>query len=117
MAHAMGIANAERSLSYMQTLAAFVSQPEIAPVVPMFGIVNEVLWGEIGEIPLKSFYAQALKSIRETTGLGAGKGPYLAYHEGFQGASEFSGFLAGGDRLVLDMHPYMAFDPSAYTQT
>lgn len=67
MAHAMGLANAERSLSYMQTLATFVAQPEIAPIVPFFGIVNEVLWAEIDEIPLKSFYAQALKTIRDTT--------------------------------------------------
>lgn len=51
------------------------------------------------------------------SGLGAGKGPYIAYHDGFRGASEFSGFLKGADRLVLDMHPYMAFDPSAYTET
>jgi glucan 1,3-beta-glucosidase len=67
MAHVMGLANAERSLSYMQTLAEFVSQPEIAPVVPLFGIVNEILWAEIGETPIKSFYAQALKTIRSTT--------------------------------------------------
>ena len=58
-----------------------------------------------------------LGSLSLQSGLGAGKGPYLAYHDGFQGAKEFSGFLKGGDRFVLDVHTYMAFDPSAYTQT
>ena len=63
----MGLANAERSFSYMQTLAAFVSQPEIAPVVPMFGIVNEIRWDLLDEVTVKTFYTEAFRNIRETT--------------------------------------------------
>ena len=67
MDHVMGLANAERSFSYMQTLAAFVSQPEIAPIVPLFGIVNEIRWDLLDEITVKTYYAEALKMVRETT--------------------------------------------------
>lgn len=36
---------------------------------------------------------------------------------GFQGPSLFADFLPGADRLVLDQHPYLAFDSSVYTET
>ncbi|KAJ7245974.1 glycoside hydrolase superfamily [Mycena rebaudengoi] len=37
----MGIANAQRMLDYIRVIAEFISQPEYADVVPMFGIINE----------------------------------------------------------------------------
>jgi len=35
MSGVMGLANAERSLTYIRTIAEFISQPEIKDVVPM----------------------------------------------------------------------------------
>lgn len=37
----MGLANAERSLSYIRVLAEFISQPQYKDVIPLFGITNE----------------------------------------------------------------------------
>jgi glucan 1,3-beta-glucosidase len=37
----MGLANAERSLSYIRILAEFISQPQYRDVIPLFGITNE----------------------------------------------------------------------------
>jgi len=44
----MGLANAQRSLSYIRILTEFISQPEYRDVVPLFGIVNEALVSDIG---------------------------------------------------------------------
>jgi hypothetical protein len=35
LAGTMGIANAERALSYLRTIAEFISQPEVKDVVPL----------------------------------------------------------------------------------
>src|SRR5258705_12091636 len=62
-----------------------------------------------------SFY-RAHQIIREhVTGLGAGHGPYIVIHDGFSGLSNWAGFLSGSDRMVLDTHPYFAFDGSPNT--
>lgn len=78
------------------------------------GIVNEILWGTVGQAPVQSFYYAAYEAIRKATyvlfihivsldllcvdysivvqsrlffhrGIGSGAGPYIAIHEGFQG--------------------------------
>ncbi|KAF9564152.1 glycoside hydrolase family 5 protein [Agrocybe pediades] len=103
----MGIANAQRTLTYLQILTEFISQPQYRDVVGMIGIVNEILWATIGENSVQSFYLAAYETIRKSTGIGSG--PYIAIHEGFQGPAIWEGFLAGADRLVLDQHPYLAF--------
>jgi len=36
----MGIANAQRSLDYIRVITEFITQPQYAPVVPMFGMPN-----------------------------------------------------------------------------
>lgn len=36
----MGIANPQRSLDYIRIITEFISQPQYAPVVPMFGMPN-----------------------------------------------------------------------------
>jgi len=36
----MGIANAQRSLDYIRIITEFITQPQYAPVVPMFGTPN-----------------------------------------------------------------------------
>ena len=48
--------------------------------------------------------------MRNITGYGEGNGPYIAIHDGFIGTSKWANFLPGSDRIVLDTHPYFAFD-------
>ncbi|KAJ7120635.1 glycoside hydrolase family 5 protein [Mycena filopes] len=106
----MGVANAERMLDYIRVIVEFISQPEYANVVPMFGIVNEALLSTIGRPQLTSFYLQAHNMIRGITGVGEGHGPFISIHDGFDGVSNWAGFLPGSDRIILDTHPYFAFD-------
>ncbi|KAJ3982630.1 exo-beta-1,3-glucanase [Lentinula detonsa] len=105
----MGIANAQRTLTYLRILVEFISQDQYRDVVPVLGIVNEILWGTIGETSVQSFYYAAYETIRQSTGTGSGAGPYIAIHEAFQGPGIWEGFLSGADRLALDQHPYLAF--------
>ncbi|KAJ7491869.1 glycoside hydrolase superfamily [Mycena galericulata] len=106
----MGIANAQRALDYIRIIAEFISQPEYRDVVQMFGIMNEALMSTIGQEQLFSFYLEAYNMIRTITGLGAGNGPYIGIHDGFEGLSSWVGFLPGADRVILDTHPYFAFN-------
>ncbi|KAF8176767.1 glycoside hydrolase family 5 protein [Pholiota molesta] len=105
----MGLANAERTLYYIRVLTEFISQPEYQNLIPIFGIVNEPLLSSIGADQLTSFYLRAHDMIRNITGLGEGRGPYIAIHDGFESLSAWSGFLQGSDRLILDQHPYFSF--------
>ncbi|KAJ7075788.1 exo-beta-1,3-glucanase [Mycena belliarum] len=105
----MGIANAQRTLTYLRILTEFASQDQYRDVVCVIGIVNEILWSAIGQVGVQSFYYGAYEAIRTATGIGAGKGPYMAIHEGFQGPAIWEGFLNGADRIALDQHPYLAF--------
>ncbi|KAJ2917012.1 hypothetical protein MD484_g3422, partial [Candolleomyces efflorescens] len=111
----MGIANAQRTLTYLRIFTEFVSQPQYKDVVQIVGIVNEILWATIGQEAVQSFYYAAYEAIRKSSGTGAGNGPFIAIHEGFQGPAIWEGFLAGSDRVVLDQHPYLAFmgDPNS----
>jgi glucan 1,3-beta-glucosidase len=106
----MGLANAQRTLEYLRVFTEFFSQPQYSDVVVIFGVMNEALVGTIGKSQMTSFYLKAHDMIREITGTGAGKGPYISIHDGFQGISSWSNFLSGSDRIVLDSHPYFAFD-------
>ncbi|TFK22532.1 exo-beta-1,3-glucanase [Coprinopsis marcescibilis] len=108
----MGIANGQRVLYYLRILAEFVSQPEYRDVIPMLGFVNEPdsRDGAIGQEPLRSFYLEAYNIIREATGYGEGNGPYLVFGDGFRATTEWEGFMPGADRLIMDIHPYLAFD-------
>ena len=52
-------------------------------------------------------YVEAHRTIRETTGFGAGKGPYVALPDGFSVEEPlkpeiFDGFLNGADRVVVE---------------
>ncbi|TEB40085.1 glycoside hydrolase [Coprinellus micaceus] len=105
----MGLANAQRTLTYLRILTQFVSQPQYKDVVQIVGIVNEILWATIGQEAVQSFYYAAYETMRKSSGTGAGNGPYIAIHEGFQGPAIWEGFLAGSDRVALDQHPYLAF--------
>lgn len=53
--------------------------------------------------------------IRGITGVGEANGPYISIHDGFTGLSSWEGFLSGSDRIMLDTHPYFAFDGSPAT--
>ncbi|KAJ7448821.1 hypothetical protein B0H11DRAFT_2332812 [Mycena galericulata] len=48
--------------------------------------------------------------IRSITGYGAGNGPFISIHDGFLNVAAWAGFLPGSDRIILDTHPYFAFD-------
>jgi hypothetical protein len=48
--------------------------------------------------------------VRGITGTGTGNGAYIAVHDGFQGISSWAGFMPGSDRVILDTHPYFAFN-------
>lgn len=104
----MGLANAQRTLYYLRIITEFISQPQYRDVVPMFGIINEpTLTMDI----LTPFYLQAYNIIRNITGVGAGKGPYIVIQDGgFIGDISQTGYLAGADRMALDQHPYFAFE-------
>ncbi|KAM0748715.1 glycoside hydrolase [Meredithblackwellia eburnea MCA 4105] len=111
----MGLANAQRTLNYIRTITEFITQPEYLNVVPMFSILNEPIGGTIGMNNLRSFYIEVYEMIRGITGIGEGKGPVIGFHDGF-GALDatvasggWNGFLAGADRIALDIHPYLVF--------
>ncbi|TCD64392.1 hypothetical protein EIP91_004140 [Steccherinum ochraceum] len=106
----MGVANAQRMLDYIRVFTEFISQPEYLHVIPSFGIVNEALLKTIGQDSISAFYLHAHNMVRSITGTGAGKGPFIAMHDGFLPVTTWAGFLPGSDRIILDTHPYFAFD-------
>lgn len=105
----MGYANAQRTLNYIRTITEFISQPEIRNVVPAFGILNEAWLITIGQPNAQGFYAEVYQMMRNITGTGQGNGPYMVIHDGFIGQSQWDGFMAGSDRMGLDVHPYICF--------
>ncbi|KAJ3822386.1 glycoside hydrolase family 5 protein [Lentinula raphanica] len=100
----MGIANAQRTLTYLRILVEFISQDQYRDVVPILGIVNEILWGTIGQTSVQSFYYAAYETIRQSTGTGSGAGPYIALHEGFQGVSLAADFSEQSWLILTDMN-------------
>lgn len=87
----MGLANAQRTLTYLRIISEFVSQEQYRDVVGVYvyecptrtslhraeilmsappisvGIVNEILWGTIGQVGVQSFYYAAYEAIRTST--------------------------------------------------
>jgi glucan 1,3-beta-glucosidase len=53
--------------------------------------------------------------IRAITGFGDGNGPYIAIHDGFSGVATWAGYFPDADRMILDTHPYFAFDGASDT--
>lgn len=107
----MGLANGQRSLEYVRTVTQFISQPEYAPVVQLWGFINEpnAMPFGAGKDAVGSYYNRAYQEIRSITGIGEGKGPMVSIHDGFIGISQWYDFLPGADRLALDQHPYLCF--------
>ena len=54
--------------------------------------------------------------IREITGFGEGKGPWIAIGDGIGGLTVWAGLLPNADRLALDTHPYFAFGGNPNTE-
>lgn len=81
----MGIANAQRTLTYLRIITEFVSQDQYRDVVGVsvhalwfssiwsclspssVGIVNEILWGTVGQVATQSFYRAAYDTLRKST--------------------------------------------------
>ncbi|KAI0306488.1 glycoside hydrolase superfamily [Multifurca ochricompacta] len=105
----MGLANAQRSLDYIRIISEFISQPEYKDVVTMFGVTNEPQAPAVGQDNLSRYYLQAYNAVRQASGIGAGNGPMISYHDGFAGVTNWAGFLPGADRISLDFHPYLCF--------
>src|ERR1700722_470458 len=55
-------------------------------------------------------YLQAYNIVREASGVGAGNGPFISFHDAFFARALWAGFLTGADRSSLDSHPYICFD-------
>ncbi|KDN44691.1 glycoside hydrolase family 5 protein [Tilletiaria anomala UBC 951] len=108
-----GLVNAQRALNYIRIITEFISQPEIAPVVPMFTVINEpYLPTAIGVPALSAWYAELYSEIRNNiTGLGKGHGPFIGMHDGFLGLRQWENYMPGADRIGWDVHPYIAFGP------
>jgi aryl-phospho-beta-D-glucosidase BglC (GH1 family) len=105
----MGLANVQRTLDHIRIIAQFISQPQYADVITIFSILNEPLLKTFGEDNMYRFNYEAYSIIRNITGIGEGKGAYIAIHDGFNGISNWAGFMPGADRLVLDTHTYFCF--------
>lgn len=103
----MGLANAQRALDYIRTLTQFIVQPEYAPVIQMFGFINEPNANALGKSAVGSFYREAYNMIRSIGGIGEGNGPMLSIHDGFLGIKQWYDFMPGADRMSLDQHTYM----------
>ena len=54
--------------------------------------------------------------IREITGFGEGKGPFITISDGlgsFAGITTWVGLFPNADRVAIDTHPYFAFSDTA----
>lgn len=67
----------------------------------------------------KYSYLETYNMMRDITGVGKGKGPFIAFHDGFSSlaapvaAGGWNGFLNGWDRVAIDSHRYLCFaDPN-----
>ncbi|BEI86816.1 hypothetical protein CcaverHIS002_0701620 [Cutaneotrichosporon cavernicola] len=113
MKGAMGLANAQRTLETIRTIAQFISTDEWKDVVPMFCLLNEPNGASIDQANAKrtvgTFTYEAYKTIRAVTGYGEGKGPMIAMHDAFLGVTEWFDYLRGADRLAMDQHQYLVF--------
>lgn len=109
MSTPMGIVNAQRTLNYLRTITELISQDEYKDVVQMLSIINEPFGPTLGKDAVASFYYEAYNMIRDITGIGKGKGPWLSFHDAFLSAGAWKDFLRGADRVALDTHPYLSF--------
>ncbi|KAF9934735.1 hypothetical protein FBU30_000593 [Linnemannia zychae] len=105
-----GAVNAQRTISYLQQMAAFFSSPDYTHVAPIMGLLNEPAAHLLGADPVKTWYMTAMEAVRAVTGVGEGKGPWAIIHDGMIGLSSWAGFMPNGDRVMLDTHQYIMFN-------
>ncbi|SCZ96364.1 BZ3500_MvSof-1268-A1-R1_Chr8-2g10145 [Microbotryum saponariae] len=105
----MGIANAERTLNIVRSLARFISLPVNRNIIPMFSVLNEPYLNVIGHAALRPLYVKLYDTVRAESGFGDGNGPVIVYHDGFKGTAVWHGFMKGSDRVALDSHRYLCF--------
>ncbi|KAF8694426.1 Cellulase (glycosyl hydrolase family 5), partial [Rhizoctonia solani] len=106
----MGLANAQRALNVIRSITEFISRDEYKDIVQMFGVMNEPASQAIGMDSLTSFYVEMHDMMRTLTG--AGKGPWISLHDGFDFAAHTAaGFMPGADRLAISLaaHLYFSF--------
>jgi hypothetical protein len=67
-----------------------------------------------------SSYLYMHDSIRNTTGIGEGKGPYIAIHDGFEGLSNWAGYRESLSKIFLSLRSSssnVGFEPLFFTFT
>ncbi|KAF9644373.1 hypothetical protein BDM02DRAFT_3122006, partial [Thelephora ganbajun] len=59
---------------------------------------------------------EVYRIMREITGVGEGKGPYIILSDGLNGLDLWVGLFPNADRVALDTHPYFAFNGEPNTE-
>lgn len=54
-------------------------------------------------------YLEAYNIVRRASGVGEGNGPWVTFHDGFEGLKNWAGYFPNADRTALDIHTYMCF--------
>ncbi|KAI7866603.1 glycoside hydrolase superfamily [Spinellus fusiger] len=103
-----GSENANRTLSIVQTMTNFFSDPKWSNVVPLFGVLNEPFMPYLSDPSVvKNWYQKSYDTIRSGTNA---PGPFLSYHDGFLGLPDWEGYFKNYDRTMLEAHMYLIFD-------
>ncbi|KAI8099774.1 glycoside hydrolase superfamily [Halteromyces radiatus] len=107
-----GHENAAATLEIVKELVSFFSQPEWAPVTPLFGVLNEPAIFRLDKNKVKSWYQESYSALRNIEKDDKSKGPLLTYHEGFLGLGAWDGFFNDNkhDHVILETHTYLIFD-------
>ncbi|KAJ7912445.1 hypothetical protein B0H13DRAFT_1874823 [Mycena leptocephala] len=113
----MGYTNGRCMLDYIRVIGESISQHEYKDLISMFGIVNEAYLPGIGRYDLLVRPPPSLASFCCSTGTTTHLPPStqhdlasLSIHDGSQGTTSRASFPLGSDRMILDTHPYFAFD-------
>ena len=103
----------DRYLRHYERAAPECNREEFFDLIVCFSLLYPNSLIIAANNPLYS-YVQAHNMLREITGVG--KGFYIAIGDGFAGIDSWAGYLPNSDRLILDSHPYFAFDGEANNQ-
>ncbi|KAI9307082.1 glycoside hydrolase superfamily [Cunninghamella echinulata] len=104
--------NAEHTLDIIKELVDYFSQPEWAPVTPLFGVLNEPAIYRLDTKRVQQWYAKSYDTLRNHPANASNPTPWLTYHEGFLGLSSWDDFFnpATYKRVILETHMYLIFD-------
>lgn len=101
-----GALNAQRSLDLHTQLSTFFAQPRYKNVVAIYGLVNEPRMSALSIEAVLAWTTSAVGIVRKS-----GVRQLIAFGDGFLGLPKWQGKLQGLDRLVLDAHQYVIFNP------